>query len=565
MVDSNTVEVAGDNLADTGNGLTVSHYLSIDGKLDLQGESQLIQTIGSDFNPASSGTLERDQQGTQDLFTYNYWSSPVGVTNTTTNNNSYTVPDIFNDGTNPNAPGAINFITTGYDGTQSPLGIADFWIWKYSNDATSYYNWQHVRSTGTLLAGEGFSMKGVNDTSGNVSLEQNYVLEGKPNNGTITLPITAGNSYLVGNPYASAIDAHQFILDNAPVIESAGATSGTLYFWEHWGGGSHNTAEYQGGYATYNLSGGVPAATLGNNTLGSGGTPTKLPGRYIAVAQGFFVGGEATGDIVFNNGQRVFQKEDITNSIFVRNTANNTNTTSQPPVTPPNGDTRLKIRLGFHSVNTMNRQLLVTADPNASLGIDYGYDGEQTETQMDDVYWMMEDKKYVIQGVNTIEDTTVLPLGIHTNLNGSNTFRIDELINAPNDLEVYIYDTVTELYHDIKTNDFSINLDAGEYLDRFELRFSNANTLSVEDIEISEDIIFYFANNNKTIVVENPKLETIKSVELFNVLGQSILKFENETKAKELIEFKTNGISTGNYILELKTETGKLSKKVLIE
>lgn len=565
MIDTNKIEVVGDNATDTGNGLTVTHYLSIDGKLDLQGESQLIQTTGSDFNPASSGTLERDQQGTQDLFTYNYWSSPVGVTNTTTNNNSYTVPDIFNDGTNPNAPGPINFITTGYDGTQSPLGIADFWIWKYSNDATSYYNWQHVRSTGTLLAGEGFSMKGVNNTSGNVSLEQNYVLEGKPNNGDITLPITAGNSYLVGNPYASAIDAHQFILDNAPVIENAGATNGTLYFWEHWGGGTHNTAEYQGGYATYNLSGAVPAATLGNNTLGSGGTPTKLPGRYIAVAQGFFVGGEATGDIVFNNGQRVFQKEDVTNSIFVRNTENNTNATIQPPVTPPDGDTRLKIRLGFHSVNTMNRQILVTADPYASLGVDYGYDGEQTETQMDDMYWMIDSKKYVIQGVDTIEDTTVLPLGIHTNINGNNTFRVDELINAPSDLEVYIYDTVTELYHDIKTNDFSINLDAGEYLDRFELRFSNANTLSVDDIEISEDIAFYFANNNETIVIENPKLETIKSVELFNILGQSILKFDNETKAQELIEFKTNGISTGSYILELKTETGKLSKKVLIE
>ncbi|WP_452600294.1 LamG-like jellyroll fold domain-containing protein, partial [Pontimicrobium sp. MEBiC01747] len=557
MIDTNEVEIIGDNATDTGNALTVTHYLSIDGKLDLEGESQLIQTTGSDFNPASSGTLERDQQGTQDLFTYNYWSSPVGVSNTTTNNNSYTVPDIFNDGTNPAAPGPINFLTTGYDGTLSPLGIADFWIWKYSNDATSYYNWQHVRSTGTLLAGEGFSMKGVNNTNGNVALEQNYTLEGKPNNGDITLPITAGNSYLVGNPYASAIDAHQFILDNAPVIENAGATSGTLYFWEHWGGGTHVTAEYQGGYATYNLSGGVPAATLGNNTLGSGGTPTKLPGRYIAVAQGFFVGGEATGNIVFNNGQRAFQKEDITNSIFVKNTANNITTTS--------GDERLKIRLGFSSVNELNRQLLVTVDTNASLGLDYGYDGEHTETQMDDMYWMMNDKKYVIQGINTIEDSTILPIGVHTNTTGINTFKVDELINAPNDLEIYIYDTVTELYHDVKTNDFSINLEAGEYLDRFELRFSNDNVLSVEDVEINNDILFYFANNNKTIVIENPKLENIKSVELFNVLGQSIIKIKNETRPQEYIEFETAGISTGNYILELKTETGKLSKKVLIE
>ncbi|MCA0154562.1 hypothetical protein LBV24_15150, partial [Winogradskyella sp. 2Y89] len=113
---------------------------------------------------------------------------------------------------------------------------------------------------------------------------------GKPNNGDINLTITGGNDYLVGNPYASAIDADQFIRDNGPELEytDPGSTpesdpllSGTLYFWEHWGGGSHILAEYQGGYATYNFSGAVAAASMGTNDpdVGTGGTPTKLPGR----------------------------------------------------------------------------------------------------------------------------------------------------------------------------------------------------------------------------------------------------------------------------------------------
>jgi hypothetical protein len=534
-----------------------TNYVKLDGKLDLEGESQFIQTENSDLDATSSGVLERDQQGTQDLYTYNYWSSPVGVGNTITNNNSYTVPDVLKDGTNAANPVAINFITNGYDGALgTPISIADYWIWKYSNDATSYYNWQHIKSTGTLLAGEGFSMKGVNNTNNNVDLEQNYTFEGKPNNGDITLPITTGNVYLVGNPYASAIDAHQFILDNAPIIESTGATSGTLYFWEHWGGGSHITAEYQGGYATYNLSGAVPTATLGTNTLGSGGTPTKLPGRYIPVSQGFFVSGETTGDIIFNNGQRVFEKEGV-NSVFMKNGINS-NTLVEDT------DERLKIRLGFHSMNTINRQLLVTVDPNASLGFDYGYDGEQTEAQMDDMYWMMNDKKYVIQGIDTIEDSTKLPLGVHTNISGINTFRIDELINAPSDLEVYIYDTITELYHDIKTNDFSINLEAGEYLDRFELRFSNEHVLSVNEIEANNEIEYYFVNENESIIIENPELELIESVELYNVLGQSVIKF-NSVTTEYYTTLKTNALAAGNYVLEVKTKKGKFSKKVLIE
>ncbi len=559
-VQSNTLMLDGTTSLRTGNGLTITHYLKLDGKIDLQGESQLIQSLNSDLDVTSSGTLERDQQGTKDLFTYNYWSSPVGVGNTSTNNNAYTLPQVFKDGTDPNNPIDINFITTSYDGTTgTPIGIADYWIWKYSNQSGAYADWQHVRSTGTLISGEGFTLKGVTDTGGNVLLEQNYVFNGKPNNGNITLPITVGNEYLVGNPYASALDANQFIMDNAPTIEGAGSTTGTLYFWEHWGGGSHNLANYQGGYATYNLSGSTPAASYGTNDplVGTGGTPVKLPGRYIPVSQGFFVKSENTGSIRFNNGQRVFEKEGAS-SVFVR--TSDTNATSDVY----NSDDRLKIRLGFNSVNNLHRQLLVTEDANATPGYDWGYDGENNESQMDDIYWMIEDNQYIIQGTNTINASTILPLGVHTNTDGENTFVIDALENTPENMEIYIYDTVTNLYHDIKQDTFSIYLAAGAYTDRFELRFSQSEVLSTNEFDIETTIQFYYANNSNTIVVNNPKLETIKSVSLFNIIGQEITVFNN-FESIDLIELKTNVISTGTYILKVKTNDGTFSKKVLIE
>ena len=191
----------------------------------------------------------------------------MGLANGSTNNNAYKVTDVFKN---------VTFTSSGYNGITSPLTIADYWIWKYANlESDNYSLWQHARSTSTIQVGEGFTMKGPG--SGLVSSEQNYELEGKPNNGDIDLTINAGNDYLVGNPYPSAIDAHEFILDNGNTIAGTGATTGTLYFWEHWGGGSHNLAEYQGGYATYTLSGGVPAAAMGTNDpdVGTGGTPTK--------------------------------------------------------------------------------------------------------------------------------------------------------------------------------------------------------------------------------------------------------------------------------------------------
>lgn len=561
FVTANELELSGNTATNDGNGLTVTHYLKIDGKIDLEGESQLIQTTHSDLDPTSSGSLERDQQGTRDLYTYNYWASPVGMINSTTNNNSYTLPNVFRDGTNPAAPTAINFITNGYNGTSgSPIGIADYWIWKYANQSGAYADWQHVRSTGSLLPGEGFTMKGVANTSGNVTLEQNYAYQGKPNNGDITLPITINNEYLVGNPYASALDAHQFIMDNAPTIDAAGATTGTLYFWEHWGGGSHILAEYQGGYATYNLSGATPAATYGTNDplVATGGTPTKLPGRYIPVGQGFFVKSEASGTIRFNNAQRVFQKEGNSSSIFVRS-ANTNEATSVY-----NSDNRLKIRLGINTVNGIHRQLLVTQDPNATAGQDWGYDGETTEDQMDDMYWMIEGNKFIIQGTDVIDVNTVLPIGIHTDDAGNNTFTIDALENVPDNLDIYILDNATSTYHDIRANDFTINLPAGEYLDRFSLVFASTANLAIEDHIVTKDINVYYNNNQESIIINNPKLHTITAVKLYNILSQEIFT-ETEVETSDYTALKTGKLSNGTYIINMKTDSGVISKKVVIE
>ena len=129
IINSGELTVDGNTACGCGNGLTVTHYLKLDGTIDLVGESQLIQSLGSDLDVTSSGTLERDQQGTADTFTYNYWSSPVGFSNNSTNNNDYKVTDVFQN---------INFLTSGYNGTISPVGIADYWIWKFSK-CRSYY------------------------------------------------------------------------------------------------------------------------------------------------------------------------------------------------------------------------------------------------------------------------------------------------------------------------------------------------------------------------------------------------------------------------------------------
>jgi hypothetical protein len=564
-VDAGELTVDGNNAdASAGNGLTISHYLKLDGKIDLEGQSQLVQGIGSDLDPTSSGTLEKDQQGTADVHTYNYWSSPVGETNATTNNNSYSVTDVMYDGVNP-----INFINSGYDGSDgATISIADFWIWKFANQPDDDYSaWQHVRRNGTLLVGEGFTMKGPG--SGTIVDQQNYVFLGKPNNGDINLTLNAGNDYLVGNPYPSAISANTFITDNGPNITGAGADpliSGTLYYWEHWGGGNHNLQDYQGGYATYNFSGGAPAPSLGTNDpdVGTGGTPTKIPGSYIPVSQGFFVVGETTGTINFNNGQRDFKKEKVTgadNSVFVRGSENYTSTADEDNAI----DERMKFRIGFNSINTIHRQLLLTIDDATTTGYDWAYDAKIYDDQMDDLCWIIDNEKYTIQGSNEAEPESVYPLGIKTEDDGLNTITIDDLENVPDSIGIFIHDLENDTYHDLRVEDFEFVLPAGEYLDRFELTFSDANAdaLGVDDTELNTIDAFYNLET-ESIALYNPNFVDVKSIELFNIIGQQVTKIENISEL-DYSEYKVKNLSTGTYILKIDTLSGLLSKKVLVK
>src|SRR5690606_32837480 len=116
----------------------------------------------------------------------------------------------------------------------------------------------------------------------------------------------------------------------------------------------------------------------------------------------------------------------------------------------------------------------------------------------------------------------------------------------------------------INESAYEVYLEPGAYLNRFDITFKSSGTLDVEDLIAPENIQVYFSNDTKSIIVHNPVLYEIKSVELVNILGQSIQKFNDSTN-KDYIEYKTNQISTGVYVIKIQTPEGSFSKKILIK
>ncbi|MCF4102376.1 hypothetical protein L1I30_11920, partial [Gillisia sp. M10.2A] len=566
----------------SGQALTVTHYLQLDGNIDLTGESQLVQTQGSILEPTSSGYIERDQQGTQSSFNYNYWSSPVVTQNTSSN--TYTVSDVMLDGTNSSTPEAIKFggAHTYADGERTtPIKISNYWVYKFRGDANQYSEWKHVGSTGTLNIGEGYTMKGSSGIAA-IADRQNYVYRGKPNNGDITLTIAKDQNYLLGNPYPSAIDAKKFILDN--LKDSGGNNTknifnGALYFWDHFSGKTHNLAEYVGGYATYNLIGGVKAIANDARINANDSKGTKVPQQYIPVAQGFFVNtvldqdlsGNYTvegGDVIFKNSQRAFVRESAAKSIFL---------IQNPTVTKENikqATTEFpKIRLEFKSPQGYNREILVGVDPNASNGFDLGYDAPINDLNKEDMYWVIDGKEFVIQGVSNFEKEQVLPLGAILAEEGEFVIKISELENVPDETNLYIRDTILDTYHDLKGADFKFTGGTGTHK-RFHLVFFNPKDPKGEPDpteeeeedgeELSEgDMDVIYLNNDSEIMLLNPHEYEIRKVILYNLLGQEIQRFE-EVTSEDKKRIPVPAYSSAVYIIKVFSEAGTLSKPIII-
>jgi uncharacterized repeat protein (TIGR01451 family) len=565
--------------------LEVSSYLKLDGKIDLVGKSQLLQTTNSDLDPTSSGSIERDQQGQVNKYNYNYWCSPVSPINTIANNTDYTVAAMLKDGTT-STPQNINWIA-GYDGAATlPISIARYWLYTFDNYVNAYANWKKILETTPIRVGQGFTMKGSDNpppspsriaqkTTNKVSLTettQNYTFVGKPNNGLINSnTVLPEQLLLTGNPYPSALDAVAFINDNASSID------GTLYFWEHYTtNNSHVLREYQGGYASLNLIGGVPAGCIPNavdvDFISGLGTPSKgAPNQYIPVGQGFFVTGNTGfgGTVILNNNQRAFYTEDqtgLSNIVFKTKSNNNTNTIANRSNNVPIAkDTLKRIRLGFNANNDYHRQLLLGfMNEKATSKMDYGYDSYILDDFPNDMYFLSGENQLVIQGEGFFDENGSYPIGVKTAVEGIISFTVDALENFNPEQPIFIYDNLTDTYHNIRSAKYEVNLPIGTNDTRFSLRFKD-KTLKVDEHAISEAIQILYIQNGNLLEIKNKSIDlTVEKVTLYNILGQSISTWKIENQDQQNIIIPIKPVSSGIYIAKLKTFDGEISKKFIV-
>ena len=222
-----------------------------------------------------------------------------------------------------------------------------------------------------------------------------------------------------------------------------------------------------------------------------------------------------------------------------------------------------RVRLDFTAPDGSVRQILLgfTSDNSASDGFDYGWDAINWDNFANDMNWMIEDTRCIIQGVGSFEETKTYPMGVFLAEEGNINISLNSLENFEEDIDVYVHDTAEGTYTLINETDFESLVPGGEYEDRFYIAFNapvaNSVALSNDEYELLEPSIRYSTSTNE-IVVNTSGTSQINSLSIFDISGRRIHQQSISQTNSLKTYFKTQ--AKGNYIVSIGTDQGNFSK-----
>ncbi len=516
-----------------------------EGILNVSNNASLVQVNNSATNAGTGITSVTRTTPNFDLFDYTYWSSPIKTANLAGTFGSWYNSYSFNFNTanfSDLNSGLFNPTSQIIPGSDSFDDNGDDWV-KITSPATT-----------NLSPGVGYTILG--GISGVFPRTETVTFSGEVNNGLVPFTLaqsannasTADDFNLVGNPYPSSIKADDFIKANITPLAANNNISGTLYFWTHIGNLSPvgtnpgpNINNYNSNdYATYNLSG----PTGVGSPSGSGST---TPDGFIGTGQGFFVEGETTNDLIFNNSMR---NKTHTNNQFFKN-SNSSNEKD-------------RLWLNFENLDNMFSQQLIAYLPETTLGFDYGYDGLGNKSQNYVSFYSFinndQNLAFKSQSRDTFNNNDQVKLGYSSAVSGQTSISIDRFEGIFENQNIYLQDNLLNITRDLKQAPYTFTTNFGTFNDRFVLKYTNA-ALANNTFENAENVVNIYVKDSKISLASNS--ENIKSIQIFDVLGRNI--FDNQTLNTKT--FTIEGLTLRNQTLIVKTklENGKIiTQKIII-
>ena len=411
-------------------------------------------------------------------------------------------------------------LVTNSDGTL--LSLASYDDSNAPGSKYVYYTSGPIANSVKFGTAQGYSIL-VNDTSGND--RHDYIMTGVQHSGSVSYTLsTGGNGFnLVGNPYFSYLYANDAADASNNVLRVNGSNGSnvlvedTIWLWD----GDNTT------WVTKNLSDGA---------------------YHINPLQGFFVKAQTAGSFSFT---KAMETHDSNGDAFFRSSSND----------------RFEIDLSIAS-GELTRSASIRYIDNTSPSFDNGYDSSVFggySSSLEVYTGLVENnsgEKLAIQSLpNTNYEDMIIPVGVTATANSGITFSL-EALNVPEDYEVHLEDRTQGIFTrlDLANAEYNATVVDASTEGRFFLHTKTSELLNV-DSEFLNSISIYKTDNS------NLRIAGLKqgkaSVKLYDVLGKQIMTtFFIANNGVKNISLPT--LARGVYVVQLETETGKLSKKIIL-
>lgn len=503
--DGQTIEVVN---GITGNG---SITMSSESSILQRNDSSVIEPVIYLTKSTRTGMRAND---------YVYWGSPLKINS-------------FNQLAGATAFNNANTIATGV------LGAFDLKYKYISGNSSSSGGWQVLTAT---TPGAGFIMRMKLQTPFSSILNQNttdhinLTFTGLTSNGTVTIPIaniisnpsSTRNYNLLANPYPSAIDADKFLEFNTNL-------DGVVYIWKAQTANSGTTSYSTSDYIAYTRAG---------STADSGIGTTVFNGK-ISSGQGFKIKAittNGTGIATFNNCMRISGN----NNQFMKSSSEATID---------------RYKLSLTGTNGVGNQILIAYLPETTMAYDRMYDAELNTVSSAQIYSILDGSttQLAINSRSPFLNTDIVNLGISKSNTVSENFTIKiadkEGVFTSNTVNIYLFDSLLGIYHNLANGDYSFNTDTTELMNRFQVVYQN-NSLNSNEVE-SNTVIATINNEALKIVSKLP----IKNIYVYDISGRLIKSYDvsNEININKPFYF-----SEGVYLAKIKLNTGLIISKKII-
>ena len=394
-----------------------------------------------------------------------------------------------------------------------------------------------------IVPGTGYLVfpQAVNNT-GAVNYDHDYT-QGTLNSGVIERvttyngPTTENNFNLLGNPYASAIDVNQFIMDNDPVNE--------VYYWEH-------ITEPDSSFPGFNTQNFTMDDVSVRNLMGgiasqNGDTD---PGQFMSSGQGFAILANqafAGTNISFNNSMRV-----IGNNETLRSSEQ---------------DNKLWLEM-TSNIYTISSRTLIGFVPEGSPAMDLGYDSGRLDTSINLFSVLDDGHQLSIQSREIFNPDMEIALGFNNALpeDLQLTISISQIEGAAlEQSDIYLIDKLLNTVTDLKATDYSFTSGEGIQENRFTLVFREAAVLDVEEESFRESNISLYPNPaSDSITLDYRGNEPLIQLTIVNVNGQIMLRKDlSDFNGQQQINIED--LSAGMYFVNLESTQNTITKKLIIK